>query len=383
MVRKMVNKFKYFNWIARKQLNPKDIHKINRRITRFEILLYSLYPLSCLIAFLFLPAFRAHIAGFVFLTYLLAILFYAFLIVKSRFPVLAKSILLIVFCAILYSVLALFLAEGKGITERLATGWSMQLKSADFFKTGFTTIGGLGAIILLVLKHGEQKLAESTYLDDRISNAVDKLSNEFPHKQICGVYGLIEIADKHHNHRQQAIDILCCYLRTPKVSEGSTEVISAIINSISEHLRAHAWEYDSIDFHGITIKDTIDVSYAWIKSLNLSNSKLQGSLNAGSASFEEHLTIEETHFYRDATFDGAYFSKGLTFSPKQTNGAISFKKAVFFGAVNFEDCPKQGEYDFEGAEFFSESKNVTTFPEWLLNGDETGLPKGAKWYDDE
>lgn len=379
----MVNIVTYFSWNARKQLNPKDIYQINRRITRFELWLFSLNPVSCIIAFLFLPAFRAQIVGFFFLASLLITLIYAFLIAKSRFPVLATSILLIAFCAILYSVLALILAEGKGITEKLATGWSMQLKSTDFFKTGFTIIGGLGAIILLVLKHGEQKLAESTYLDDRLSNAVDKLSNEFPHKQICGVYGLIEIADEHYNHRQQAIDILCCYLRTPKVSTGSTEAKSAIINSLSKHLRTHAWEYDSIDFHGITIEDTIDIRYAWIESLNLTDTTLQGSLNASSTSFQEHLTIKEAHFCRGATFDKSFFSKGLTFSPKQADGTISFKEAVFFGAVNFENCPEQGEYDFEGAEFYSEYKDITTFPEWLLNGDESGLPKGAKWYDDE
>ena len=379
---KIIDIVKYFRWNARKQLNPKDIYLINRQIIRLEFWL-ELLPFSCAIALALLPAFRAQIAGFFFLPSLLVALIYAFLILKSRFPVLATSILLIAFCAILYSVLALFLAEGKGVTERLATGWSMQLKSADFFKTAFTTIGGLGAIILLVLKHGEQKLAESTYLDGRLSNAVDKLSNEFPHKQICGVYGLIEIADEHYNHRQQAIDILCCYLRTPKVSEGSTEVKSAIINSLSKHLQTHAWEYDSIDLHGITIEDIVDIRYAWIESLNLTETILQGSLNASSTSFQEHLTIKETHFCRGATFDKSFFSKGLTFSPKQTDGTISFKKAVFSGTVNFEDCPKQGEYDFEGAEFFSEYKDVTTFPEWLLNGDEPGLPKGAKWYDDE
>jgi uncharacterized protein YjbI with pentapeptide repeats len=186
--------------------------------------------------------------------------------------------------------------------------------------------------------------------DRRFVRAAGRLGHAEARVRLAGVYAMAGLADDWRDGRQNCIDELCAYLRTPyepppeigpPAAEqlafgGSQEVHHTIISIITAHLRDNAqvsWQGHDFDFTGVRF-DGGDFSDATFSGGTID---FAGAVFSGGA---VHFAGAE---FSGATIDfpGAEFS-GATFhftDAALSGGTIDFAGAVFSGGtVQFTDA---------------------------------------------
>ncbi|MGH3374028.1 MAG: pentapeptide repeat-containing protein, partial [Actinoallomurus sp.] len=166
--------------------------------------------------------------------------------------------------------------------------------------------------------------------DQRFVRAAGRLGHAEAAVRLAGAYAMAGLADDWQNGRQNCIDELCAYLRTPyepppevgpPAAEqltfgGSQEIHHTIISIITAHLRDNArvsWQGHDFDFTGIRF-DGGDFSDA--------------TFSGGTVDF------------KDATFSGA----AIDFTRTTFSGAtVDFTRTTFSGAaIDFTDATFSG-----------------------------------------
>lgn len=94
----------------------------------------------------------------------------------------------------------------------------------EIVKVALTIVAGVGGLVALTVAYRRQVWLEADAagdrerqkaLHDRYSAAVAQLAHDNPNVRLAGVYALANLADEWETQRQQCVDVLCAYLRTP------------------------------------------------------------------------------------------------------------------------------------------------------------------------
>lgn len=285
-------------------------------------------------------------------------------------------------------VVAVLLAATTGVSIWLILGrpslrasapWTVT-DSFNFAKVVLAIIGGIGAVVALVIAYRKQKLGEaaerreeSKVFAERFTKAAEQLGSDQAAIRLAGVYAFEKLAEDWHNGRQTCIDVLCAYLRMPytparrsvqpaktrdnekkKDAREEKQVRDTAIRVIAGHLREGAepsWQGFDFDFTGATF-DGGDFSKCVFSG---------GKVSFSHASFVGGIT----------EFCGAKFSGAdMNFIGLMLDGGyLDFLRAEFcgswvrFGHMHCED----GNFRFHGAQF---SGGFATFAFSELEGGE-------------
>lgn len=295
------------------------------------------------------------------------------------------------------------------ISGLLARRWPWQLygdqaSQSDVLKLALGVVAAGGAAIALVVNYRRQQHLERDdvgkrdqirLFTERFGAAAAQLGGDRPAVRLAGVYAMAALADEWSTRRQQCVDVLCGYLRLPYTGEpppghpelvveqrhyaggtiqrtetttyqtGEIQVRQAIVDTIRQHLQAHAeqsWSDLTFAFTGATL---VDVSFS-------------GATFSGERTWFDGATFAGDYtLFTGATFSGdrTWFA-GATFSSDRTwfDGATFSSEDTMFEGAEFSGEDTM----FDGAVFSSEQ---TWFAGATFSGDRTSFA-GAEFVGD-
>jgi hypothetical protein len=286
---------------------------------------------------------------------------------------------------------------------RQAGGWTTA-NSFEFAKIVLALIGGVGAVVALVIAYRKQHLGEAAeqredikLFAERFTKASDQLGSDKAPVRLAGMYALEDLAQGTPSQRQTIVNVLCAYLRMPyeppvpcdAISGGPGESVTSPSTDenvdaefpqridqleneyryqehqvrltaqriLASHLRPGTtsqrpvdtfWKNIDVDLTGATLLD-LDFSQCHIRT-----ARFNRAVFGGDAWFYEAEFGEDAWFY-GAEFRGFAVLEGVVFC-----GNAVFERAMF-GRAGFDAAEFGGHAWFNAADFggfagFSEAK---------------------------
>lgn len=257
----------------------------------------------------------------------------------------------------------------------------------DGIKIALTVVGGIGAVIVLVVVYRHQvynerehawaadaaKRADVKVYTERFGSAADQLGSDKTAVRLAGAYAMASLADDWQAGQQTCIDVLCAYIRMPYEPPGAATGVKArgqreeqqvrdtIIKLISAHLRdaaAVSWQGRDLDFGG-AVFDSCDFSGARFTggSITFSKAKFTGEVIFAGARFNGGgVYFSEAEFTEcDADFTWAQFNGGSVYFARTqfTSSRVRFTRAqVTAGDIYFGEAQlSASSIYFGGASF--------------------------------
>lgn len=280
-------------------------------------------------------------------------------------------------------------------------GWPMPEKTKpatltnliNILKLVFALVGGLGAIVALVMNYRKQRLTEAKEerdnaksFNERFASASTALGNTAAAVRLASVHAIAGLADDWVGQRQTCIDVLCSYLRMPyepdstsdKHQVGEKEVRLTIIRVIRDHLRKGAvvsWQGHDFDFTGAVFDggDFTEAHFAGGEVIFHRVQFVSGKVFFHRARFDGATVSFDGAWFSgsEVSFEGASFDSGkVSFNGIWfSDGDLTFDGAWFSGSrVSFDRAGfSEGQLSFDGA-WFSDSK-VTFYAVGFSGGD--------------
>ncbi len=237
----------------------------------------------------------------------------------------------------------------------------------------------------LAIEHREAKLKTAEHFSERFSQAAEMLGSERSATRIGGVYALAALADEWSENRQQCVDLLCAYLRTPmqcreanakgvheeipsppqvpremlprpeqtplrfphvidpyRESRAKTahlyatssrgeelEVRRAILSSIARGTRR------PLDDPNSWSRMSFDLSRCYLESVDFSECHFLKKIDFNQSVFGGTTNMRKAHFAMNAQFDGCLFVGRAWFSRAIFEGHAWFRAAEFCKEVRF------------------------------------------------
>jgi uncharacterized protein YjbI with pentapeptide repeats len=224
----------------------------------------------------------------------------------------------------------------------------------DILKVGLAVVGGLGAVVALAVGYRKQQVSEAAHVlatnqeqrertkffNERYAKAAEQLGHESFAVRLAGAYGMMSLADDWSAQRQNCIDVLCGYLRTPYKDDVSTEreLRQVIISTLLNRTWRSTWqktvgidfrkiEFEDLDLSGRSFNAKFNFEHAVFRGeyTNFSNSTFTGEVRFHFATFMAKYTNFSQMEARDARieFHGATFtSRSIDFSMSRLNNSV-------------------------------------------------------------
>jgi hypothetical protein len=251
----------------------------------------------------------------------------------------------------------------------------------------------------LAIEHGEAKLKTAEHFSERFGQAAEMLGSERPATRIGGVYALAALADEWRDNRQQCIDLLCGYMRTPiqgiergyqTSSTGSRRDIEPPPHTPRELLPrphqspvkfAHLWAtYRSQRtrigalYTDTASADEIEVRRAVLSSIARGTRRpTDDPTSWSSMSFDlsrcylEGIDFENCRFLKIVDFNRSIFGGTTNMRGSYFAQNVQFDGCLFTGRAWFSDAVFAGHAWFRSAEFCKEVRfGETQFREGML-----------------
>ncbi|WP_458107959.1 pentapeptide repeat-containing protein [Arthrobacter sp. R3-55] len=246
----------------------------------------------------------------------------------------------------------------------------------------------------LDLEKAEAKLRSTEHYDERFAKAAEMLGAENAATRLGGVYALAALGDEWSENRQQCVDLLCGYMRSPvptnstektpyvtapKLAQRSLLSRPEIVAHPSKHDRASyraerqrvGDEYDlharsdevevrrailasiargtrrSLDDPRTWSNMSFDLSRCFIEALDFSNCIFQKKVDFNASIFHGNTNLREATFGANAQFDGCLFM-GRTWLSK-----VTFQGNAWFRASEFLKEVRCGGTKFQSGTMFS------------------------------
>ncbi|MEV6102759.1 pentapeptide repeat-containing protein [Nocardia sp. NPDC051981] len=228
----------------------------------------------------------------------------------------------------------------------------------DVTRIALTVVAGVGGVVALVIAYRRRRDIEQDRFVERFGTAAAQLGATDVAVRIAGVYAMAGVADEADGlRRQQCIDVLCGYLRSPYGPElganhqsklvlehhratadgirsgdqerhleyrhNDSEVRATIIEVIADHVRNSAecsWSTSDFDFRTAHLEN-VDFNHAEFSG----KARFAGATFSGAASFE------------DATFSGVADFAGATFSSRSWFARATFSSGADFAGATFSE----------------------------------------------
>lgn len=311
----------------------------------------------------------------------------------NQLSLLKTIILWVALSIIAYTLLSAIWGQGHG-WSRILAGWHINTTQdpLDRIKVTLTALGGVGAVVYLVIKYREHSALERGKADDKLVLAVRQLGDNSPQVRIAGVYALADIADTYGGpYHQRVVDILCGYLRTDRLlkdrngqvrhatgengapdysrplSEDSP-VESAVLSTLAVHLKSThksnrkmitpgPWSNCTINLQDAVLTEPFDLSNSYICNLNIVNTKFAQRLSFESTYFAETLNLDGTTFMSGVNFESATLTQLHNIEKAKVNRIINFRNAKFLHSISLKSTKTVAPLIFRGATF----KNNVSF----------------------
>lgn len=279
------------------------------------------------------------------------------------------------------------------------SGWTTA-NSFDFAKIVLALIGGVGAVVALVVAYRKQQLGESAeqreeikLFAERFTKAADQLGSEKAAVRLAGMYALEDLAQGSPPQRQTIVNVLCAYLRMPyapptlghspspghPASPDGTEVdvvteptqhVDQNANErrhqelqvrltaqriLSAHLRlsdrtGKFWSGIDLDLTGATLTD-LDFSRCGIRTAQFDQARFVGRANFSETRFSGDAAFGQAEFYGDAEFGEVEFTDFAGFGGVKFRGLTRFSEVKFHGEARFDEAEFGWLAGFDGADF--------------------------------
>lgn len=269
---------------------------------------------------------------------------------------------------------------------RQASGWTTT-NSFEFAKIVLALIGGLGAVVALVIAYRRQHLGEAAeqredikLFAERFTKASDQLGNDKAPVRLAGMYALEDLAQGTSSQRQTIVNVLCAYLRMPydlpapsenatgeEAAESALQVnqeLQARLTAqriLADHLRPGSRPRRSVStYWGDSETDIdIDLTGATLIDFNLRDCRV-GTARFGGATFRGDASFAWATFNR-AEFGEATFTGDAEFTRASFRGNAEFGGAVFGGIAGFVWAAFTGDAGFAWADFSRAEFGKVTF----------------------
>jgi hypothetical protein len=288
---------------------------------------------------------------------------------------------------------------------RQAGGWTTA-NSFEFAKIVLALIGGVGAVVALVIAYRKQDLGEAAeqredikLFAERFTKASDQLGSDKAPVRLAGMYALEDLAQGTPSQRQTIVNVLCAYLRMPydlPASPGNTateqpaesdadaqpvapaehtastsleavrqelQVRLTAQRILADHLRpgpsprqpmtTYWGKQDSdidIDLTGATLID-FDLSDCRIGTGRFAGATFSGDAKFGRAAFSGNARFAGAAFSGNAGFVDAAFSGDAGFFGVAFSETAKFSGAAFSGDAWFDRATFIGDASFHRAAF--------------------------------
>lgn len=269
-------------------------------------------------------------------------------------------------------------------------------------------VGGIGAIVYLVIKYRERSDAERGDAESKLVAAVQQLGDkDSPAARIAGVYSLTEVADRYGaDFHQRVVDVLCGYLRSERgywqdrnkrrivggrpngvndnryiSTDGAVEsTIIAVLRDNCAKNKTKGWHNCKIDLHNASFSEEVDLREIKCKKLKISQAYFGAKARFDGIEVEQYINVSTAYFRKGAFFANVDLS--------QTTQYCSFKGSKFRGAFNFSGTKfptgLKSKIDiFEHARFNISYRSKVVEGPYLPHIDGTvqgTLPPGSCWY---
>lgn len=293
---------------------------------------------------------------------------------------LLPTILFWLFIALVAYTLLGWIWDGPLLSwNSLMAGWRIGsgAEPLERVKVTLTALGGAGAVGYLVIKFRERSSAERNEADERLTAAVAQLGDSSPQIRIAGVYALAQVADVHGgDYCQRVVDILCGYLRSDRSAINDAAVESTVLSVLARHLRSGstqdgdpnsadsgpgAWSHCSIDLHGATLTEELNLRGAHLNEIDCHNAEFRGATRFSETTFSKQASFSGSTFWRQVHFANASFSELATFEATTYQREADFTSTLFNGATTFEsakfsDAASFNCVDFRGTATFDRAR---------------------------
>jgi uncharacterized protein YjbI with pentapeptide repeats len=289
---------------------------------------------------------------------------------------------------------------------RQAGGWTTA-NSFEFAKIVLALIGGVGAVVALVIAYRKQHLGEAAeqredikLFAERFTKASDQLGSDKAPVRLAGMYALEDLAQGTPSQRQTTVNVLCAYLRMPydlpersknaateqtesetdaqrfasgehtasatlEVRKQELQVRLTAQRILADHLRPGPSSRNRlITYWGRPDADIdIDLTGATLIDFDLTGCRI-GIDRFDGAMFSGHATFREAMFSGDTSFIGSMFSEYAWFSEATFGGDASFTETAFSQDATFSKAIFGGEAWFGDAVFSEDAR----FAEVMFSG---------------
>jgi uncharacterized protein YjbI with pentapeptide repeats len=273
------------------------------------------------------------------------------------------------------------------------SGWT-PTNSLDFAKVVLAVVGGIGAVVALVVAYRKQHLSEAAedredtkLFAERFTKAADQLGSDKAPVRLAGMYALEGLAEGTPQQRQTIVNVLCAYLRMPyfppesppagvagpdenerlelerQVRLAAQCILTTHVSIDNSTARAAEkfWACVDIDLSGATLID-LDLSHCHVNSARFSGARFIGDANFtklrfdgnasfGGARFTGSVRFDEARFFGNADFTGAEFARNATFDWAGFTRSALFVGARFTGDARFTETRFGGDANFNRTRF--------------------------------
>ncbi|SFW90762.1 pentapeptide repeat-containing protein [Amycolatopsis australiensis] len=265
---------------------------------------------------------------------------------------------------------------------RQAGGWTAA-DSFDFAKIVLAVVGGVGAVVALVVAYRKQQLGEAAerredikLFAERFTKASDQLGSDKAAVRLAGVYALEDLAQGTPAQRQTIVNVLCAYLRMPYLhpvadrpaaeqapgpdreeNERRQQELQVRLTAqriLRAHLRpadpAGFWRDLDLDLTDAKLAD-FDFGQCQVRTARFRGAEFTGRADFAAARFGGDALFGEATFLGPVEFGEAVFGGSAAFGGAGFRDLVRFSETRFGGDARFDDASFAWLAGFDGAAF--------------------------------
>lgn len=225
--------------------------------------------------------------------------------------------------------------------------------------------GLIGMAILalgLVINSRIPSRSASVHRSGQHSSALEKMHSDDSDVRVTGIRELERQADEFPDQRQQAVHVLCDYLRVMGRSEEHIEVRRIAQDALISHLRTvpedgqgdpglpRFWPDMNVDLSGATLHDW-DMSECRVHQAAFKDAQFDGGISFSGTRFDYRTTFYRARFSEKVAFDGAQFHGIVMFQYAHFHDDAVFNGTRFHTWNWISSVRFDGNAVFDGAWF--------------------------------
>jgi uncharacterized protein YjbI with pentapeptide repeats len=203
----------------------------------------------------------------------------------------------------------------------------------------------------LQLEHEKNERENAKAADESLTRAVELLGNQDPRVRAGGLHALASLAAHRPDRAQEAVELICMYLRNVPADPVDTAVGEAQRVLLRVVMRANAATPPvndlDVNLTGARL-DGFVFDHVTVGSLTLANAQLAGATSLRG--LQAGVDMDGAELAGDVWLHEATLPR-LSATGTVFRGSLSMESSTVDLDLRFADCVVMGDADFSGAEF--------------------------------